>query len=340
MSERRPSAIEAFERVPRLSDVLGQDPVVSILRQSVERRNLHHALLFVGPEGVGKRTTAVALAAELLCTCGGKEACGECAACRQVAAGTHADLRRESFPFDEKTGEVRERVGIDQVRSVQSSLAGQALARGRKIAIFEEAQALTEDAQNALLKTLEEPPRGSLIVLVCHNVSKLLPTVRSRCQRLAFAPLDRGAVETILRTRSGKSPDDARFLALHAQGSLVFAADPERLRQAQEKASRFLAAARSGRYAEIVSAAKEVLPSTRGVPLELKMTLELLRKRLRARAGLDDGAQLTPRDETGTLDGALQAMEAAYAAIADLGRNANRSLTVERMALRIGACQD
>jgi DNA polymerase-3 subunit delta' len=339
VSERRPSAVESFARVPRLADVLGQDSVISILRQSLARKTLHHALLLVGPEGVGKRTTAVALAAELLCSSGREEACGECLACRQVASGTHADLRRESFPFDDK-GEVRERVSIDQVRSVQVFLGGQALARGRKIAIFEEAQALTEDAQNALLKTLEEPPRGSLIVLVCHNTSKLLPTVRSRCQRLAFAPLDRATVEAILRARPGRPPEDARFLALHSQGSLVFAADAERLREARATASRFLAAARSGRYAEIVAASKDVLSSPRGVPLELKMTLDLLRQRLRARAGLAEGGQLTPPDETGSLGGALQAMEAAYVAVADLGRNANRSLTVERMALRIAACQD
>jgi DNA polymerase III subunit delta' len=325
--------------MPRLSDVLGHDRVISMLRESIAKSRLHHALLFVGPEGVGKRTTAIALAAELLCRGPGDGACGECEACAQVAAGTHPDFRYESFPLDDK-GEPRERLGIDQARSIQVFLGGQALARGRKIAIFDEAQALTEDAQNALLKTLEEPPRSSLIILVCHNASKLLPTVRSRCQRLAFAPLDRRTVETILSTRAGRSPEDARAVALHSEGTVVFSADAERLNRAHDAASRFIAAARSGRYVEIVAAAKEVLPSGRGVPLELKIVLRLLRQQVRARAGVAEAVQLTPGDKTGSLEAALHAMEAAYAAVADLGRNANRSLAVERMALRISAVAD
>src|SRR5262249_34837373 len=83
--------------------------------------------------------------------------------------------------------------------------------------------------------TLEEPPRGSLLVLVCHNASRLLPTVRSRCQRVPFAPLGRGAVETILRDRLHGSPEDARFLSVHSEGSVVLAADGTRWRDAHAR---------------------------------------------------------------------------------------------------------
>ncbi|MGH7822155.1 MAG: DNA polymerase III subunit delta', partial [Candidatus Binatia bacterium] len=88
------TAAPGRERILTLSEVLGQDRVVAMLRQSIARNALHHALLFTGPEGVGKRTTALALAAHVLCVAGGDDACGECPACVQVAAGTHPDLHR------------------------------------------------------------------------------------------------------------------------------------------------------------------------------------------------------------------------------------------------------
>jgi DNA polymerase-3 subunit delta' len=334
MSE--PRAAETREPLVTLAQILGQDAAVTILRQAIERRALHHALLFVGPEGVGKRTTAIALAAELFCLQPQAGACGRCAACVQVTARSHADLRTIGFFFDDKKKELREHTLIDQVREAQLFLAGRAFGKGPKVVVFEEAHALTEDAQNAALKTLEEPPRGSLLVLVCHNASRLLPTVRSRCQRVSFVPLAPPVIESVLRDRFDTAPDDARFLSQHSDGSLAFAADPAALRAAHAGALELIGAARSQSYAAVVSAVRDTFGSTRGVPLELEMVLSVLRRHLRAAAGLGR-AELTPGAKTGTLVGALRAAEAAYAAVVDLGRNANRSLAAERMALRIGA---
>jgi DNA polymerase-3 subunit delta' len=310
-----------------------------MLRQGLTRGTLPHALLFVGPEGVGKRTTAVALAAERMCTAGLGEACGGCTGCVQVAVGTHPDIRREGLGVDER-GERRERVLIEQVRAVQNFLGGRALAGRGKIAIFEDAQALTEDAQNALLKTLEEPPRGSLIVLVSHSASRLLPTVRSRCQRAAFVPLSAETIFAILRERLGIAAEDAQVFSRYSEGSLALAADPASLRVAHERATRILEAAHSGSYPEVVGAVRESLTTNRGVPLEMKALLGILRRRMRASAGLVEPAELTPRGKTESLVAALLAAEAAYAAVVDFGRNANRSLAAERMALRIGARRD
>jgi len=325
--------------IPTLGEIRGQPSAVALLRQGLANGALHHAQLFVGPEGVGKRATALALARHLLCLESGEEACGRCAACIQVAAGSHADLRTVGFFFDEKRKELREHTLIDQVRDVHLFLAGRAFGRGRKVVVFEEAHALTEDAQNALLKTLEEPPRGSVIVLVCHNASRLLPTVRSRCQRVTFVPLEPAVVESVLAERFAVSPEDAAFLARHSDGSLAFAADPSALREAHAAALEMIAAARSQSYERIVTVVRDRLGGSRGVPLQLKVMLSVLRGEMRARAGLEAG-ELTRSPKTGTLVGALHALEAAYGAVVDLGRNANRSLTAERMALRIGAALD
>ncbi|MET0151515.1 MAG: DNA polymerase III subunit [Candidatus Binatia bacterium] len=335
MSEPRSRPPGQPDGLTTLSSILGQDAVVAMLRQALARGTLPHAILFAGPEGVGKRTTALALAAERMCTAGLDEACGRCVGCFQVAAGTHPDLRREGLGLDER-GERRERTLIEQVRAVQAFLGGQALGGRGKIAIFEEAQALTEEAQNALLKTLEEPPRGSLVVLVSHNASRLLPTVRSRCQRVAFAPLRSETLLALLRDGLGLGAEDAEFLSRYSDGSLAFAADPASLREAHERATRILEAARSGSYPEIVCALRESLTTSRGVPLEMKALLGIVRHRMRASAGLVGQPELTPRGETENLISALHAAEAAYAAVVDFGRNANRSLAAERMALRIG----
>ena len=341
MSPRRPPETDGPRRLVPLSQILGQEPVVEMLRQALATGKLHHALLFVGPEGVGKRTTASALAARLLCGSPvGADACGRCAACAQVAVGSHADFRCEGFFFDERKKDRSESMVIEQMRGLQSFLGGRALAGGRKVAILEEAHALTEEAQNALLKTLEEPPRGSLIVLVCHNASKLQLTVRSRCQRVAFAPLAPAVVETILRRGLELPDEDARFLAIHSEGSLAFAADPALFREAHERIVKLLAGVDARSYVAAAAAAKELLSTAKGVPLDLKVLLGLLRRRMRACAGLEGSAQLTRPGKTGTLVDALHAVEAAYGAVVDLGRNANRRLATERMWLRIGESLD
>ena len=339
MSPRPPSETDGPRWLVPLSQVLGQAPAVEMLRQALATGRLHHALLFVGPEGVGKRTTASALAARLLCGSPvGDDACGGCAASAQVAAGSPPDLRREGFFSDEKKKEPSESMVIEQIRGLQSFLGGRALAGGHKIAILEEAHALTEEAQNALLKTLEEPPRGSLIVLVCHNASKLQLTVRSRCQRVAFAPLAPAVVERILRERL--ADEDARFLAIHSGGGLAFTEDPAAFREAHGRVAKLLAGVDSRSYVAAAAAAKALLSSTKGVPLDLKILLDLLRRRMRARAGMEDSPQLTRSGKTGTLVDALHAVEAAYGAVVDLGRHANRRLATERMWLRIGESLD
>jgi DNA polymerase-3 subunit delta' len=170
---------------------------------------LPHGLLLQGPAGVGKEHFASALAAALFCTQRGDrlEACGQCADCQLSRAGTHPDIHWVQ-PL-----EARKSIGVDQVREACEQLAMTSMRRGYRVAIVTPADSMTPSAQNALLKTLEEPAPRTVIVLVTARPSMVLPTLRSRCQRVEIA---RPATEVALgwlRQSLGRPPP-ARLLAL------------------------------------------------------------------------------------------------------------------------------
>ncbi len=160
---------------------------------------LPHAVLVHGPAGVGKERFAAALAATLLCTGRGDlfEACGECADCKLCRAASHPDLHWLR-PLEDKKS-----IGVDQVRETCEKLAMTSMRRGFRIAIVQPAQAMTASAQNALLKTLEEPAPRTLLMLLTSRSSRLLPTLRSRCQRLEIACPTATAARTWLEHETG-----------------------------------------------------------------------------------------------------------------------------------------
>ena len=335
----------------KLSEVVGQERAIAVLRESIARGRLHHALLFAGPEGVGKRATALALAARLLCEQGGDDGCGECETCRGCEACADPEtapknpvtgLHFETFerPDPEKPVSERNRprktIGIDQVRSLQGALTLSALRGRPKIAIVDEAQALTPEAQNAFLKTLEEPPGNTIVILVARNAGALLPTVRSRCQRIPFTPLPDALVERLLRERHGRSAEDARRLAAWAAGSpgLALAVDAKELADAERRLEELLDGWKGHGYSEVRDAVDAL--TAQAEPLGLSLLLHLLRRRLRRAAGVGRETELTPPGKTGSLDSVLRAARHAYRAAVDLERNANPSIALERMWLGIG----
>jgi DNA polymerase-3 subunit delta' len=170
---------------------------------------LPHALLVQGADGVGKEWFAAALAAALLCTGRGATlaACGRCAECLLTRAGSHPDLHWVRRAEDRKT------ISVDQIREVAERLAMTSMRRGRRVAIVTPAHAMTPNAQNALLKTLEEPAAGALLVLVSARPSALLPTLRSRCQRIELPRPDETEARAWLASELGSEPP-ARLLAL------------------------------------------------------------------------------------------------------------------------------
>lgn len=198
--------------VIRFADICGHERPCGLLRTALANDRVPHALVFAGPDGVGKRCVAVALAARLLCEQPGDDACGECPGCRQVAAGTHPDLQLVSVAPGKKE------IGIDRVRDLRRFVQLQPVRGRNKVGIIDDAHMLTGAAQNALLKTLEEPPPRSVLILVANTPDAMLPTVRSRCQRLQFGPLSAAHLVDVL-TRHGLDAAAAGELTAWADGS-------------------------------------------------------------------------------------------------------------------------
>ena len=205
----------------------GHDAPLRAVARAVRAERPPHALLLVGPRGVGKTTLAIDLAAGLLCLADEPSVrpCRDCAACRKVDADNHADLH---LVEPEGAGE---QIRIGQVQQLASELALTAMEGRFRVAVISAAQRLNLDAQNALLKTLEEPGPATCLVLCADDTAPLLPTVLSRTARLRLAPLPVDVLTEMLIADGRAQPAQARALALAAGGrpglALRLAAEPE-----------------------------------------------------------------------------------------------------------------
>jgi DNA polymerase III subunit delta' len=200
-------------------DIIGHRRLVTLLSRAVAQDTLPPALLFAGPAGVGKRTTAVALAETINCLepvaseSLPRDACGKCASCRRIARGVHPDVLIVE-PGD--PGSIK----IEQVRDVVDRAGYRPFEGRRRVVVIDDADAMTDDAQSALLKTLEEPPPASAFVLVSAIPDALLPTVLSRCPRLRFGELLATEVTDALMRDHEYDEAEARAAAVDADGSI------------------------------------------------------------------------------------------------------------------------
>ena len=185
------------EQTVSLQPPTGHDEVIHRLVGLLVQDRLPHALLFSGPDGIGKCLAAYWLAARVFCLANSDQPCGQCTACLQVEARSHPDL----FVVERASG--KKEIGIDLIRRLKRFVRLQAVSGRHKVAIVGEAERLSIPAQNGLLKTLEEPPGHALIMLVTPTSEALLPTVRSRCQRVGFRPLEDEQVATVLGNQCG-----------------------------------------------------------------------------------------------------------------------------------------
>jgi DNA polymerase-3 subunit delta' len=214
--------------------IVGQPAAVTLLRRAIALDRPAHTYAFVGPSGVGRRLTAVAFAQALLCSTHG---CGACAVCRRVAAGQHPDCQvvQPTPPKDNPKGAPM--IRIEQVRDLERTAALAPLEGSRKVFVLDEAERLTLPTAQALLKTLEEPPPRTHLVLILANPRALPPTVLSRCQRVRFRPLDAAETARLLEGR-GVPAAASPLLARLTEGrpGLALGTDLDALRARREAA--------------------------------------------------------------------------------------------------------
>ncbi|MFH1227851.1 MAG: DNA polymerase III subunit delta' [Planctomycetota bacterium] len=193
-------------------NVIGQEPAVEIFKNAIGAKRLSHTYLFAGPEGVGKLHFAVALAKVLVCDDG--SGCGRCRACSWVEKRVHPNLHIIDVPEGKQT------IPIDAIRQAEDEIALKPFVPGRRIFIFNDADRMDEDAANALLKSLEEPPQDCIFILVTAHPESILPTVISRCQTVLFYPISRERLEKFFADNLKISKTEARLLTYLSDGSI------------------------------------------------------------------------------------------------------------------------
>ena len=332
--------------------VAGHQRMLALLSRAIARETLPPSVLFAGPHGIGKRRTAVAVAEVLNCLAprrGGAfdiDACGECASCRRIGRGVHPDV---IVLEPGETGTIK----IDQVRDVIDRANYRPFEGRRRAVIVDEADALVTAAQNALLKTLEEPPSASVFILVSSMPDVLLPTVRSRCRPLRFGELAPAEVAGVLIRDHEYSEAEARAAAAEADGSIgrALAARSVDRTEARALAQRLLhQTARVTDPARRLDAAKDLAGKTSGGASErdqLAVCLRALASLLRdlgilsTRADTRSLANIDLQANLGRLTDAfdsarsMRAFNAVDGALAALERNASPKVVADWLVLQL-----
>ncbi len=347
-----------------LNSFLGNARVVEILRRAIRKDRLPHAMIFSGPPGVGKCTLAVLLAQYLNCLSPeGESGCGTCAPCLRIAAvGGTRDLRCESLKegFCGSCDNCRARsrrhpdvriiepekttIGIDQVREMISEIAYQPFEARHRVVILDPADQMRQEAHNCLLKTLEEPPSRTVIILVTTNPYVLLDTIRSRSRRLEFGGIPQQIIEDYLIKVEGRSAEEARLAAIFSEGSLgaALSFNTGEYKEARAQALQFAALILTeGRFASASALAALASKDKEQFQLWLKSMAAILQDVYCAQVAPERVGQLdlfeelkrlaraAPRSRIVAAIGWLRELNAA------LLRNVNRQIALEAMFLGV-----
>ncbi len=193
--------------------LLGNAQLKENLHRSIRSSHISHFYLISGPEGAGKHTLAKLLAAAILCQGSGKP-CLQCNPCRKAMEGNHPDFITVDDPE-------KKNVPVDLIRQARADIYIQPNESDYKIYLFPRAQDMRSEAQNALLKVLEEPPKYGVFILLTDNPEKLLPTVRSRCTELSLRPLDEGTLSRALGQQFPKATREDLQAAMVRSGGFL-----------------------------------------------------------------------------------------------------------------------
>jgi len=317
--------------------ILGHDRQKDILRRAVQSNRLAQAYLFEGPEGVGKALMAQALARLVFCSEG--DGCGDCPACRKVDHHNHPDLH-----FLEADGKF---IKIEQVRELQREMSLRPLEAPRKIALISGAEKMNQAAGNALLKTLEEPNGEALFILLTHQSERILPTIRSRCQRLQFGHLPLDRLKDALTAKLGLDETEGHLLATLAEGSFKKALGRDRdffIEQRRTLLKR-VSALSPGSILPLFELAKELADNKELLPDVLELLLAFYRDLLlfsHARpeqelVNVDLMEKIRREAGRHTVTDLLRKLEAVMKCRQHLERNVNSQLAVEVMLMHLAA---
>jgi DNA polymerase-3 subunit delta' len=314
--------------------IVGHDWAVALLARGLAQGSPAHAYLFSGSPGVGKYTLARAFAQALNCL--EPPRCGACRPCRLIARDAHPDVRTLVRPADRKN------LGIEEIKELRDDAARKPLEARHKVYLLRGAEDLSEPAANALLKTLEEPPAGVVLLLTTADATLLLPTVVSRCQHLRLRPVRHEIVVAHLEA-AGLSPAEAERLANLAGGRLGWAqraaADPTLLAARAEHLAQLDEVLRGSRLDRLRLAGSLAEHwSTR--PDGVRETLATWRAWWRARLLVALGVATASGDADGPAfagDAAAcrQALARVQQALADLEANVNARLALEGLLLAL-----
>ena len=213
-----------------LASVVGQPRAIDALLAALRGGSVHHAYLFAGPEGVGKELAAVGLAQALTCPEKPNEGCGSCSSCTRISKGAHPDVswlmpdaqrvERGLAGRSDIQGTPSREIRVEQIRGLLERITLRGLESKRKVAIVVDAHMMNPQAQNAFLKTLEEPPSDTTLILLASAPDKMLPTIRSRCSKVYFGPLPVALVAERLQKERKLDAQTAELAAVMAGGSL------------------------------------------------------------------------------------------------------------------------
>lgn len=174
-----------------LGQVLGQERAVRLLLNTLKTGRIPSSMLFSGEPGIGKKYTAINFAKALNCLTNELDSCDSCPSCKKIDSGTHPDL----LLLKPEKGEIR----VDDVRAIEEALSFRPFEGKRKVVIIDDSERMNQSASNAFLKTLEEPPSGSIIIMITSSSDSLPSTIRSRCCRINFSPIPEREVEGIMK---------------------------------------------------------------------------------------------------------------------------------------------